>query len=183
MEDAVPFAKLPTSPEAFADAAWPEIVPYFEELAARPLDLDTVESWLQDWSTLESLISEAAVLAEIAYTTDTADPEKEAAHLRFAGTIIPQMEEQHIRLGKRLVDLGYETEAIRTMVRSLRNQIDIFRAANVALIAEAQKLSARYQKITGAMTVLWEGEEKTIPQLEPYLLETDRATRERRPCR
>ncbi len=159
----MPFAKLPTSPEAFADAEWPEIVPYFEELAARPLDLDTVESWLQDWSMLESLLSEAAVLAEIAYTTDTADPQKEATHLRFAGTIMPRMEEQHIRLGKRLVDLGYETEAIRTMVRSLRNQIDIFRAANVPLIAEAQKLSARYQKITGAMTVLWEGEEKTIP--------------------
>lgn len=175
----MPLFNLPATPDAFADATWPEIVPYFDELAQCPLAPDNVEAWLQDWSLLESLLSEAASLALIAYTTDTADPVKEAAHIRFASMILPQMQEQHVRLGKRLLDLGYQADPIQTMVRSLRNQIDIFREANVPLLAETQKLNARYQKITGSMIVEWEGEQKTIPQLQPFLLVADRGARER----
>ena len=43
---------LPDSPDAFADATWDDILPYYEELAARPLDTTAVEAWLRDWSTL-----------------------------------------------------------------------------------------------------------------------------------
>jgi len=54
---------LPESSEAFQDATWDDLVPYFEELAARPLDRGNVESWMADWSQFESLLGEAASLA------------------------------------------------------------------------------------------------------------------------
>jgi oligoendopeptidase F len=172
-------AKLPDSPQAFADATWDDILPYYEELATRPLDRENVEAWLAEWSKLDELIQEAQSLASIAYTTDTADPAKEAAHLRFSSEIAPRLQEQRVRLGRRLLDLGYERDDLTTLLRRFRNQRDLFRAENMPLIAEAQKLNAQYQKITGGLMVEWDGEEKTLPQLQPFLLSPDRAVRER----
>ena len=37
----------------------------------------------------------------------------------------------------------------------------------------------RYQRITGSMTVEWEGQERPLPQLQPYLKSPDRTVRER----
>ena len=88
---------LPTSPEAFADAAWEDIAPWYDELVLRRLDDDAaVAAWLEDWSGLEALVTEAASLAMIAYTIDTGDAAKEAAHLRFSTDILPKLEERSV---------------------------------------------------------------------------------------
>ncbi len=47
------------------------------------------------------------------------------------------------------------------------------------LFAELSRLNTEYNKITGGITVQWDGEEKTVPQLRPYMLSPDRPTRER----
>jgi len=170
---------LPASPAAFADAGWSDIAPYYEELATSPLRRDNVEDWLKSWSQLEELIDEAGTVAMIAYTGDTADPEKEKAHLRFSTEIFPQAHEQNVRLSKRLLDLDYTRPGLETTVRRFRTDAEIFREENVALFAQLEELSAQYQKIVGGLTAQWEGETKTIPQLQPYLKERDRQVRER----
>jgi len=170
---------LPASPDAFAGASWPDISPYYEELATRPLLRDNVVEWLANWSRLEELIDEAGTLAMIAYTGDTADPEKEKTHLRFSAEIFPQAHEQSVRLAKRLLDLGYSRPDLETTVRRFRTDAEIFREENVPLFAQLEELSAHYQKIVGGLTAEWEGETKTIPQLQPYLKERDRQVRER----
>jgi len=115
----------------------------------------------------------------IAYTGDTADAEKEKAHLRFSTQIFPQAHEQGVRLSKRLLDLDYTRPGLETTVQRFRTDAEIFREENVALFAELEELSAQYQKIVGGLTAQWEGETKTIPQLQPYLKERDRQIRER----
>ena len=45
--------QLPASPEFFRDAPLEEVVAFFRELADRPLG--DLETWLADWSRLESL--------------------------------------------------------------------------------------------------------------------------------
>ena len=170
---------LPKSPSAFAKAKWSDVAPYFDELAARPLEAADIESWLQDWSTLEELLTEAAARAMIAYTIDTADPEKEADHLRFSTEVLPRVEERSVELAKRLLSSGYSTPALQTTLARFSTQIGIFRDENVALFAELEEHSARYQRITGAITVVWDGVERPLPQLQPYLKSSDRAVRER----
>lgn len=171
--------RLPESASAFSNATWDDIAPYYRWLADRPLDDTTVEAWLADWSRLEEFIWDAAARSGVAYTTDTANEEKEATYLRFTSEIGPQAEEQSVALSRRLLESGYEREDLQTTLRRFRNQLDLFREANVPLETELAKLSAEYQKITGSMTVEWDGEEKTIPQLQPYLQDTDRDVRER----
>jgi oligoendopeptidase F len=170
---------LPESPDAFKDAAWDDVRPYFEELAARPLDVDNVEVWLSDWSLLESLLSEAMALANFAYSCNTADPEREAAQLRFGTQIAPKAREDRAKLQARLVTLGYSRPGLDTVVQRFKNQLQLFAPANVPLFAELSKLSTRWSKVIGAMTVDWEGEEKTPQQMFPFLEDNDRGVRER----
>ena len=167
------------TPADFADAAWEDVASWYRELEQVPLSLENVEAWLQDWSRFESLVGEAAALALIAYTSDTTDPVKEAANLRFAGQIIPRMEEQSLRLADRLLSLGYRRPDLEVLLRKLRTQREIFRSESIPLFAEMEELTSQYQKITGGLVVSWEGEEMTIPQLQPLLKSPDRAVRER----
>ncbi|MGH7760963.1 MAG: M3 family oligoendopeptidase [Candidatus Dormibacteraceae bacterium] len=169
---------LPESPDAFQDATWEDIAPYYEALATSPLDQANVEAWLADWSMFESLLSEAAALAGFAYSCDTSDPAREAAQLRFGTQISPKAREQRVRLQERLVQLDYVRPGIETTVERFRNQMRLFAAANVPLFAELSKLETEWSKVNGAMTVEWDGEQKTPSQLLPFLESTDRGMRE-----
>jgi oligoendopeptidase F len=170
---------LPPSPSAFAKASWGDIAPYFDELAARPLEPDSIEGWLREWSRLEELVTEAAARAMIAYTVDTGNRDKEADHLRFSTEVLPQMEERSVELARRLTTSGYSTPELTTTLTRFRTQIEIFRDENIPIFAELEQHSTRYQRITGSMMVQWEGVERPLPQLQPFLKSPDRDTRER----
>jgi oligoendopeptidase F len=169
-----------TSPADLADAGWDDILPVYEELAARPLpDHGVVASWLGDWSSFEDVLEEAHALAEIAYTADTSDPSREARLLRFSGEIGPRAQEQGVRLARRLLETGYEEPELAEVRRRFQNQIRLFRPDNVPLVGELERLSAAYQKRVGGFTVEWDGEAVPLPRLLPYLESPDRAVRER----
>ena len=113
---------IPESPDAFKEAVWEDVLPFYEELASRPLSVENVEEWLADWSRFESLLSEASALANFAYTCDTSDPAREAAQLRFGTQISPKAREQRVRLQERLVELDYVRRGLlqfRTEYRAL----------------------------------------------------------------
>jgi oligoendopeptidase F len=170
---------LPLSPAALAKSRWADIAPYFDELAGRQLDMDGIETWLLEWSRLEELVTEAAARAMIAYTIDTSNSEKEADHLRFSSEILPRMEERSVELARKLLETGYSSETLTTMLARFRTQIEIFREKNIPIFAQLEEHSTRYQRITGSMTALWDGVERPLPQLQPFLKSPDRTIRER----
>jgi oligoendopeptidase F len=170
---------LPGSPDAFKEATWDDVLPFYEELASRPLDTSNVEGWLADWSRFESLLSEAQALAGFDYSCNTSDPKAEAAQLRFGAQISPKAHEQRVRLQERLVELGYVRPGLETTIERFRNQMQIFNEANVPLSAELSRLTTKWSKRIGGMAVDWDGVEKTPAQLLPYLEAPDRTVRER----
>ncbi|HYL08293.1 MAG TPA: M3 family oligoendopeptidase [Candidatus Udaeobacter sp.] len=170
---------IPNTAEAFRDATWADILPYYEELAARPLSPPTAGAWLEDWSRLESLIYEARARANFAYSCNTADPEREEAKLRFGTEIAPKAQEQRTRLVERLVESGYNRPDLESVIKRFRNEVELFNPVNVPLLAQIAEHVTAWEKINGAMTVTWEGEEKTPAQLLPFLESTDRSVRER----
>jgi oligoendopeptidase F len=169
---------LPETAAGFADATWADVAVRYQELADAAVDASTLEPWLARWSRLDELVTEAASLAMIAYTCDTADPTKEAAHLRFSTEILPQLEEAEVGLAKKLVTIGTDRPDFVTTLRRFRTAIEIFREANVPLVAEAEGLAAKYQQITGTMMAPWEGVEVPLPRLSPFLKSADRSVRE-----
>ena len=56
----------------------------------------------------------------------------------------------------------------------MRAEADLFRSANLPLLAEQQKLAIQYDKIYGAQTVKWEGEEITLTRLAMNFQQPDR---------
>lgn len=170
---------VPTIAEAFDEATWSDILPYYEDLASRPLEDGSVDGWLDDWSRLESLLYEAKARANFAYSCDTSDPKREEAQLRFGTDIAPKAQEQRARLVRRLVELGHVRPGLETVMQRFRNEVELFKPVNVPLLAEIAEIVTAWEKLNGAMTVEWDGEEKTPAQLLPYLESTDRAVRER----
>ncbi len=170
---------LPASPDHFATATWDDVMPWYEQLATIPVTDDASERWLAAWSRLEELLGEAGTKAMIDYTCDTADAAKEAAYLRFSSDIGPKAHEQSVRLARRALALGITRDDLATTMREFRTDAEIFREANVAREGEIEELSAAYQKVTGGLSVDWDGVAKTIPQLGPFLQDPDRAVRER----
>ncbi|HEX2646983.1 MAG TPA: M3 family oligoendopeptidase, partial [Candidatus Dormibacteraeota bacterium] len=73
----------------------------------------------------------------------------------------------------------YVRDGLETIVRRFENQMRLFKEANVPLFAQLARLSTDWSKVIGAMTVEWDGEEKTPQQMLPYLEDNDRAVRER----
>ena len=129
-------------------APWPRragrtSLPYFDDLAERPLDETTIEGWLLSWSTLEELVTEAAALAMIAYTFDTARPGQGSRPPPLLHRDPAQgggAERASWRGG--WSSPGYRAPALETTLARFRTSIEIFREANVPLFAELEELSA-----------------------------------------
>jgi oligoendopeptidase F len=179
VEDSTMTASARPTPDDFSGATWPAILPRFDALAEAPLDLENVETWLREWSDLNVAIGEAIERASVAYTVNTNDKVSEEAYNRLTGDVAPQMQEQTVRLSARLLELDYEPDDLKVMLKTLRNQQEIFRPENVAINQQLQRLDAKYEKITGGMTALWEGERIPLARLKPFFLVPDRATRKR----
>jgi len=170
---------LPKSSREFAKLSWDEILPIYNDLYFRPLSIENAKQWLQDWSTFEDLLGEAREQAYFDYTGDTADAGKEADNLRFQTEIEPNAAEQRVRLSRRLLEIGYTAPDLEESLRRFRTTNEVFREENVPLKAEVERLNTEYQKITGAMSADWNGEQLPLPRLRPFMLDADRDIREK----
>jgi oligoendopeptidase F len=171
-------AALPTDATDFLHWDWSKIEPYYQELAARPLDASNVEAWLRDWTRLNELVVETESRLYVAMTVNTADEAAEAAYNRYLETIQPPMLAAENTLKQKLLDSGLIPANFDIPLRNMRAEAELFREANLPLLTETKKLGAEYMKIIGSMTVQWDGEELPLPRLAPVQLENDRARRE-----
>ncbi|HEX6122611.1 MAG TPA: M3 family oligoendopeptidase, partial [Ktedonobacterales bacterium] len=145
---------------------------------ARPLSAASVDQWLRDWTRLGELVDEASVRFTIRTTTNTADAQAEREYTTFLEATMPRIMAAEQRVKTKLIESGLEPAGFELPLRKLRTDAALFREANVPLIAEERKLSLEYDKISGARTVTWEGQERPLIQLYPVLQEPDRARRE-----
>lgn len=137
--------------------------------------------WLEDASELASAIDEERARRYVEMTCQTDDPAREQAYLHFIEHVVPKVKP----LGHAL-DVHYINSPHRAglparyahLDRIIMNRAALFRPENVPLETEEAKLKQQYQKITGAMTVMFRGKEHTPQQMAPFLEETDRTVRE-----
>ena len=172
------FSTLPDSALKFMDWNWSQIEPYYQDLTDRYLDPANVEDWLTDWSRLGELLGETFIRLYIATSLDTTDQVAEKRFQAFLDDIFPQMEAADQQLKEKLLNSKLEPEGFEIPLRDMRAEVEIFQEDNLPLLTQELKLSNEYNKITGAQTVTWEGEEITLPQLKPVYQDTDREKRE-----
>jgi len=187
----LPFGKLPAyRPRTFVPQTvdlgdWPQIAPLFDQLENRAAHCKTaadLERWLLDWSELNAALDEESSRRYIAMTCHTDSPDAEKAYLHFVEHVEPQLKPRQFALEKIYVAHPLReklsSERFKVFDRDVKNHVELFRPENVPLETGDAKLSQQYQKLSGALTVNFRGEEKTLVQMGRYLEEPDRALRQ-----
>jgi len=172
------FSSLPHSVAEFMDWPWSQMEPYVAELAERPFNSETLSAWMADWTRIHDLISEMYSRLSVATTVDTTDKEAERRYNNYLDEIYPRANEWDQKLKERLLASGLEPKGFTVPLRNMRTEAALFRQENLSLESEELKLGTEFDKIIGAQTVEWEGQERTISQLRPVYLDTDRDKRE-----
>jgi len=191
MMNSLPFGSLsPHRPRKFVPlqldlGEWQNISPLFDRLEARleacgrAADL---EQWILAWSEFGAALEEESTRRYIAMTCHTDDKEAEAAYLHFVQEIEPKLKPRQFQLARSLVShparAALPTERYAILLRDLTNQVDLFRPENVPLETQDSLLGQQYQKLMGALTVNFQGEERTLVQMARYQEEPDRKLRE-----
>ncbi|NDF36309.1 MAG: M3 family oligoendopeptidase [Euryarchaeota archaeon] len=165
----------------FDATSWASLEPVTNELISREINsADELEVFFSDISDMAEHVSEAGAKLYIGMTCDTESEEKQADFLEFVENIRPKMSEISNQLDLKIVNLDYLEqlpERYDLIIRSMKNSIELFREENIPLSVQCTKLSTEYQKIVGAMTVEFQGEEYTLPQMRRFLESNDREVR------
>jgi len=195
-------------PPAMDLGDWPQVAPLFDQLERQGAAADDgrkFERWLLDWSELSAALDEEAARRNIAMTCHTDNAEAERAYLHFVEEVEPQLKPRQFALEQLYVAHPCRAELLNirrdelhesptenngtrgarpsearyyVFDRDVANHVQLFRPENVALETEEAKLGQQYQKLIGAQTVNFRGEEKTLVQMGRYLEEPDRALRQ-----
>jgi oligoendopeptidase F len=160
---------------------WSTIQPHVEALLETELHPATVEPWLQEWSNLSAVLYEANAQIQRQITENTSDTEAEQRFLTFVEKILPQVRIADQALRDKLLGVaGYvPSPETREMVRRFQAEASIYRDENVPLLSELMVLENEYGKITGALTIDWDGETETLPKARQRQRSLDRSERER----
>ena len=170
---------LPTDAKSILALTWSDYEPFYEELESCPLSNETIETWLEDWSRLAETADEQYTRLSIATNVNTADQAAEERFNRYIENIQPKVKIAEQKLKDKLFASGLSPKSFETALRMMRAEAEIFTEKNLPLLAEEQKLVTEYQKLLGSLSVIWEGEERTLTQMFSLQYEPVRAIRQR----
>jgi oligoendopeptidase F len=190
----LPFDALPAHkprrfvPEQIDLGDWAQLAPLFDKLQTRASECKSIaelESWVLDWGELSAALDEESSKRYIAMTCHTDNAQAEKAYLHFVEKIDPELKPRQFELEKIYIRRKEELTKSKTngsdryfvFDRDVKSHIELFRPENVPLETEEAKLSQQYQKLSGSLTVIFRGEERTLVQMGRYLEEPDRALR------
>lgn len=173
------FENLPSNYTVALDWGWQDWEPYFTALCDSELSADTVETWLHNRDAVGRLMWEVGARIRVATTVDTNDEIAENRLKKFMGEVNQNAQKVNFMLDKKLVESGLAPEELRIPLRNVEASIKLYREENLPLISQLSDLDTRYNKIAGAQTIEWEGEERTLSQMYPLLKSTDRYIRKK----
>ncbi len=162
---------------------WELMSPYFDELTNATIDeLGELEKWIEKLSEIGAAIAEELGWRYIHQSRDTENEEKSKRFQEYVGQVIPNVQKISDRLNRKLVASPVFSELDEnyylTYLRSLKNELELYREENVPLQAECSQLQQEYGGIIGKQSVQLDDQEYTIPQANVFLKDTDRGRRE-----
>ena len=170
-------------PQQIDGSKWSALEPFYAQLIGRTLhDAASLERLLLDRSELDAAAEEAAANLYIEMTRHTDDELARKRYLDFVEEVEPELKKAAFALDRKVVECPFAQQLDQArygvLLRGLRRSVELFREANIPIETEITKLDQKYSEANGAMTVTFDGEERTLPQMAKYLEETDRARRQ-----
>ncbi len=163
--------------------SWPALQPIYRELVDRPLRCENcLERLILDRSDLDARVAEAEAELYIAMTCHTDDEAKQKAFLAFVEGVEPERAKVAFELDRKIAGSPHverlDVDRFAVLLRSIRNEVELFREENLPLQTDVTRLDQEYSQINGAMTVEFDGQVRTMAQMQRHLEETDRDRRE-----
>ena len=169
--------KKPTDEKELIQWQWSDFEPGYADLNQQTLSPANVEAWLKDWTLLCELGDELSSRLYVASSINTVDKDAEQRFNNFMEKTFPGISEADQKLKEKLLASGLEPAGFAEPLRRMRAETDVFRMENIPLQVEEQKLNTEHDKVMGAQTVTWQGEEKTVRFMETVLRDPNRETR------
>ena len=143
--------------------------------------VEDAERWMLDRSELDAAYSETQARLYIATSCNTGDEDAQKTYTAFLETVPPAVKPLAFELDKKQASFSESfdlPERYTVVARDTVAEVELFREENVPLETELDKLDQKYAQVCGAMSVEFEGEERTLPQMGVFMEDTDRARRE-----
>ncbi len=173
------FTALPDTNLEFLDWTWQQIEPYFRDLEKRPLNIDTLTDWIADWGLLGKHLDEAYWRLWVETTRDTLNDQVQGRFETFLEEIQELAHTAEQRLKQKLLATGLIPDQFEEPLRSIAAEASIFHPDSLPLLTEEHRLGNEYDRIRSLQSVIWEGAQTTLIQLEMLNHDPDRTKRER----
>ena len=170
-------------PATFEITTWEKLQKEFEKLLA--YRIDSADGLIEFWkivSELEKIIEDTRAWLYINMTRFADQPKYREAFNQYLKDIAAKRQPYTFRLMQKFYDNPFRAklpDGYAHLNMIIANEMEIFREENIPLITKEQELTTKYGEITSKMTVSFQGEEKTIQQLSPYLEDQNRNVREK----
>jgi oligoendopeptidase F len=170
-------------PEQFDASDFARIEPLYLELTRRPIaSAPDLEKWLADLSEVQAAVDEYGNRRYIDKSCHTDDPEIEKRFLHFVENIEPRIKPAFFRLQKKFLESPFSQQLQGSRYHILRKKwladVELFRDENVPLEVQVTKQVNEYDKLSGAMTIAYEGKEYTLQQAARFIEQPDRKVRQ-----
>ena len=169
-------------PEDLKITVWSKLRPYYNELFRRPINsVEELERWMLDRSEVGAVSNEDFNWRYIRTSLNSADEKSNELYEYAVQELIPKINLEENKLNKKLLDCPFtkdlDKEKYFIHLRSLQNDLEIFRTENVKLLAEDKILSKEHGELFSKMIIEIDGEEKTIQQVASSLENNNREIR------
>jgi oligoendopeptidase F len=170
-------------PQDFDIKIWDDLKLIYAELLDRKItSASALEKWMFDVNELEAAVSENYAWRYIRMSCDTENAELSKSYEFFVTEIEPKIAPLSDELNRKLVDSPYvnnlDQKKYFTYLRSVKNNIELFRKENVPLQSQLATKSQQYAAITGKQTIHYKDKELTMQQASLYFKDPNRQVRE-----
>ncbi|TND02584.1 MAG: oligoendopeptidase, M3 family [Bacteroidetes bacterium] len=169
-------------PVNFVIESWENIEPWLQKLEEREIrSVEVLESWIRDTNELSAVIGEESGWRFIRMTCDTSNEAYDKAYNFFVEEVEPKLAPYYDRLNRKLAGSPFLSALpggkYDIYIRSVKQDIAIYREENIPLFTEIDKWKQQYTKLVSDMMVEIDGKELTMSQAANLLKNTDREIR------
>lgn len=164
--------------------SWEELEKYIQTLLNKELSSkEDFLQWLKDKSELDSVIEEDMAWRYIRMTIDTTNEDFTKRYQFVVSEIQPKLSPLSDLLNRKTIEQFWVTEletdeAYKIYFRGIRAAIELHRDENIPLETEESLLSQEYGAIVGKQTIVYNGEELTMPKAANFLKDPNSTIRE-----
>jgi len=139
-------------------------------------------AWLANRSELESCLDEQQAWLYVALSCDTENTDKRKAYEFFVQEIYPKIAPLDDALNAKMLAYpgldSYHETGFDRLLRMVRNARELYREENIPLQTELKGLESQYGAKTGSLSIVYNGQEYTLPQAQNLLKSPDPSQRQ-----